>query len=73
MRLYILNRGLLVWGIRVFITNASLGIGVPFLLLAVGQVIGSLFAGMFIEAWGFVLSFILYGIVGLAASLIGPK
>ncbi|SDR01102.1 MFS transporter [Virgibacillus salinus] len=64
---------LLVWGIRVFITNASLGIGVPFLLLAVGQVIGSLFAGMFIEVWGYVLSFILYGIIGLAASLIGPK
>ncbi|MBP1950233.1 MFS transporter [Virgibacillus litoralis] len=64
---------LLVWGIRVFITNASLGIGVPFLLLAVGQVIGSLFAGMFIEAWGYVLSFVLYGIIGLAASLIGPK
>ncbi|WP_244151571.1 hypothetical protein [Halobacillus dabanensis] len=41
---------LLVWGIRVFITNASLGIGVPFLLLAVGQVIGSIFAGWFIGA-----------------------
>lgn len=64
---------LLVWGIRVFITNASLGIGVPFLLLAVGQVIGSLLAGMFIEAWGYVPSFILYGIVGLFASLIGPR
>ncbi len=64
---------LLVWGIRVFITNASLGIGAPFLLLAVGQVIGSLFAGMFIEAWGYVISFILYGIVGLIASLLGPK
>ncbi|WP_018922876.1 MFS transporter [Salsuginibacillus kocurii] len=64
---------LLVWGIRVFIKNASLGIGIPFLLLAVGQVIGALFAGMLIENWGYTLSFILYGLVGLAAGLIGPK
>ena len=64
---------LLVWGIRVFITNASLGIAVPFLLLAVGQVIGSLLAGLFIDAWGFVLSFILYGFVCMLAAFVGPK
>ncbi|UOY89982.1 MFS transporter [Bacillus glycinifermentans] len=64
---------LLVWGIRVFIANASLGISIPFLLLAVGQVLGSLFAGLFIGIWGYVNSFILYGFVGLAANLIGPK
>ncbi|MFD1360919.1 MFS transporter [Lentibacillus salinarum] len=64
---------LLVWGIRVFITNASLGIGVPFLLLAVGQVIGSILAGWLIGTWGYVISFILYGLVGMAATLIGPK
>ncbi|UOQ94719.1 hypothetical protein MUO14_07185 [Halobacillus shinanisalinarum] len=46
---------LLVWGIRVFITNASLGIGVPFLLLAVGQVIGSILAGWFIGTWAMLL------------------
>src|SRR5699024_10953792 len=47
---YIFITGLLmVWGIKVFITNASLGIGTPFLLLAVGQVIGSLFAGIIID------------------------
>ncbi|TFJ91941.1 MFS transporter [Lentibacillus salicampi] len=64
---------LLVWGIRVFITNASLGIAVPFLLLAVGQVIGSLFAGWFIEAWGYTPAFIIYGFVGMLAIFIGPK
>ncbi|CDQ41290.1 MFS transporter [Virgibacillus salexigens] len=64
---------LLVWGIRVFFTNASLGIGVPFLLLAVGQVIGSIFAGWFIGAWGYVTTFIIYGLVGMAAILMGPK
>ncbi|WP_174615797.1 MFS transporter [Virgibacillus ihumii] len=64
---------LLVWGIRVFITNASLGIGVPFLLLAVGQVIGSILAGWFIGTYGYVTSFIFYGIVGMATVFMGPK
>src|SRR5699024_10662710 len=64
---------LLVWGIRVFITNASLGIGVPFLILAVGQVIGSIFAGWFIGTWGYATSFIIYGLVGIVAALMGPK
>ncbi len=64
---------LLVWGIRVFITNASLGIGVPFLTLAMGQVIGSVLAGWFIGTWGYVTSFILYGLVGIVAALIAPK
>lgn len=64
---------LLVWGIRVFIHNASLGIGVPFLLLAVGQVIGSLSAGLFISLWGYASTFILFGCAGLLASFITPK
>src|SRR5699024_10058715 len=68
-----LTGALLVWGIRVFITNASLGIGVPFLLLAVGQVIGSIFAGWFIGTWGYATSFIIYGLVGIVAALMGPK
>ncbi|WP_281974321.1 MFS transporter [Halobacillus litoralis] len=64
---------LIVWGIRVFIKNASLGIGVPFLLLAVGQVLGSILAGLFIGTWGYAISFMLYGMVGIAAGLMGPN
>ncbi|MCP3029457.1 MFS transporter [Halobacillus sp. A5] len=64
---------LLVWGIRVFITNASLGIGVPFLLLAVGQVVGSVLAGWSIGTWGYAASFILYGFIGMGAAFISPK
>ncbi|MBB6450900.1 putative MFS family arabinose efflux permease [Geomicrobium halophilum] len=64
---------LMVWGIRVFITNASLGIGTPFLLLAVGQVIGSLFAGMFIDLVGFSFTFVTYGFMGMVAMILGPK
>ncbi|QQK76818.1 MFS transporter [Salicibibacter cibarius] len=64
---------LMVWGIRVFITNASLGIGTPFLLLAVGQVIGSVFAGMLIDLGGFTLTFVIYGFIGIVAMILGPK
>ncbi|QQK81979.1 MFS transporter [Salicibibacter cibi] len=64
---------LMVWGIRVFMTNASLGIGTPFLLLAVGQVIGSIFAGMFIDLGGFTLTFAIYGFMGIVAMMLGPK
>lgn len=64
---------LLVWGIQVFIDNASLGIAVPFLLLAVGQIIGSLLAGGFIGQFGYMITFILYGVVGLLAVFITPE
>ncbi|AXF55689.1 MFS transporter [Salicibibacter kimchii] len=64
---------LMVWGIRVFITNASLGIGTSFLLLAVGQVIGSIFAGMFIDLGGFTFTFVIYGFIGIVAMIFGPK
>lgn len=68
-----LTGALLVWGIRVFITNASLGICIPFLLLALGQVIGSILAGWLIGTWGYVTSFIIYGLVGIVAGLISPQ
>src|SRR5699024_1501485 len=54
---YIFITGLLmVWGIKVFITNASLGIGTPFLLLAVGQVIVSLLSCLLIDRFVVCLS-----------------
>ena len=48
---------LLVWGIKIFVKNASLGIGIPFLMLAIGQVIGSTFAGLFIDTFNFMFTF----------------
>src|SRR5699024_10840483 len=71
---YIFITGLLmVWGIKVFITNASLGIGTPFLLLAVGQVIGSLFAGEIIDIIGYPSTYVIYGLVGIVSKLLGPR
>lgn len=64
---------LLVWGIKLFVKNASLGIGIPFLLLAVGQVIGSSVAGIVIDMLNYEYTFIIYGIIGLIPLLIYPK
>lgn len=64
---------LLVWGIRVFVKNPSFGICAPFLLLAVGQVIGSVFAGMFIDFVGLSFTFFIYGLMGIVAMMFGPK
>ncbi|MGW7890099.1 MFS transporter [Staphylococcus xylosus] len=64
---------LLVWGIKLFVKNASLGIGIPFLLLAVGQVIGSSFAGVFIDILNYKQTFLIYGVIGFIPLLIYPK
>ncbi|SFP68029.1 MFS transporter [Salibacterium halotolerans] len=55
---------LIVWGVSVFRTNPSLGLGVPFLVLAFGQAAGSILAGMTADLFG-------YQILFLAASVIG--
>lgn len=64
---------LLVWGVKIIVKNASLGIGIPFLMLAVGQVLGSIVAGPFIEDLGYTMTFIIYGLIGLVALLLFPK
>lgn len=64
---------LLVWGITLFAQNASLGIGLPFLLLALGQVFGSSIGGFLAESAGYEISFGLFGLIGFLAILISPK
>ncbi|UXU51107.1 MFS transporter [Staphylococcus arlettae] len=64
---------LLVWGIKIFAKNASLGIGIPFLLLAVGQVIGSSLAGIVIDTVNFQNTFIIFSITGYLALLLYPQ
>lgn len=64
---------LLVWGVKIFVKNASLGIGIPFLMLAVGQVIGSMIAGTLIDSLNYAVTFMVYGIVGLVALAMYPK
>ncbi|MGP4070800.1 MFS transporter [Halobacillus sp. B29] len=61
---------LIVWGIRVFESNASLGIGVPFLMLSIGQVIGSILAGSMIEGIGYAVTFAVFGAISILGSFL---
>ncbi|MFD1336648.1 MFS transporter [Oceanobacillus iheyensis] len=71
---YIFVTGLLiVWGTNTFITNASFGLGVPFLLLALGQVFGSIIAGTISEAMGYPFLFIFSALIGYLTIFIWPK
>lgn len=63
---------LLVWGVKIFVKNASLGIGIPFLMLALGQVIGSMMSGSLIDSLNYSATFIIYGLVGLLALILYP-
>ncbi|MDR6225711.1 MFS transporter [Desmospora profundinema] len=64
---------LLVWGIRVFPKQTATGIGLPFLTLALGQVIGSPTAGMVADRWDFSFMFILFAVAGTMGTLIKPS
>ncbi|MFQ3544484.1 MFS transporter [Halobacillus rhizosphaerae] len=64
---------LIVWGISVFKSNPSLGLGVPFVLLAFGQVIGSTLAGMIADIAGYPLLFIVYSLISVFTIILKPK
>lgn len=64
---------LLVWGISIFKTSPSFGLGAPFLILAFGQTIGSIFSGQIAGILGYYTLFILYAIVGYATLVLKPK
>ncbi|MEN6671063.1 YbfB/YjiJ family MFS transporter [Psychrobacter sp. B38] len=63
---YIMLTGIyLVWGIRVYDDRPAIGLGLPFLVLAIGQIIGTLVAGMLIEATNHLITFIIFAGIGL--------
>ena len=64
---------ILVWGVRIYPWQSSLGIGLPFLTLALGQIIGSAIGGSFIQWTDYGTAFILFGLFGLLAIPIKPK
>ncbi|MCP6652149.1 MFS transporter, partial [Klebsiella pneumoniae] len=47
--------------------------GIPFLLLAVGQVIGSILAGPLIVFLNYKATFVVFGLISLSALWIYPK
>lgn len=64
---------LLVWGVKLYPRQSSIGIGLPFLTLALGQIIGSAIAGSLIQSIDYKTAFIVFGFIGLSAVFIKPK
>ncbi len=62
----------LVWGVGVFADRPAVGLGVPFLAIALGQVVGASVAGVALGTLGYATSFTLFAGVALASGLIRP-
>jgi predicted MFS family arabinose efflux permease len=70
---YIMLTGVhLVWGLRVFVDRPALGLGLAFLMIALGQIAGALLAGVTIGALGHASAFALFALVALATMLVRP-
>ncbi|RKL64708.1 MFS transporter [Salipaludibacillus neizhouensis] len=71
---YIFMTGvLIIWGINIFKTNSSFGLGLPFLLLALGQGFGSLIGGMVAEFIGYEVMFTVFAMISFIALIFKPK
>ncbi|GGP08416.1 MFS transporter [Oceanobacillus neutriphilus] len=71
---YIFMTGvLIVWGISVFKVNPSFGLGVPFLLLALGQAAGAIFSGQIAGLSGYDTLFVSASIIGYLTLAFKPR
>ncbi|SFB15470.1 Predicted arabinose efflux permease, MFS family [Lentibacillus halodurans] len=71
---YIFMTGvLIVWGISVFKSNPSFGLGIPFLILALGQAIGSIVSGVIADISGYHDLFTGASIIGYVALVFKQK
>lgn len=71
---YIMLTGiLLVWAVRIFRDRPSAGLGVAFLLLAAGQILGSYFAGILAGAGGLQTTFAVFAGLALLSAIFGPR
>lgn len=71
---YIMLTGVyLVWGIRLYADRPAIGLGLPFLMIAVGQIVGSPLAGYLIGSRGYLVCFIAFALIAVATALIGDR
>ncbi|WP_117170158.1 MFS transporter [Paraliobacillus sediminis] len=71
---YIFMTGvLIIWGINIFKTNSSFGLGLPFLLLALGQVFGSFIGGIVAAFAGYEVMFTVFAMTSFIALIFKPK
>ncbi|MDW5376000.1 MFS transporter [Halomonas sp. HP20-15] len=71
---YIMLTGVyLVWGIRLYADRPAIGLGLPFLMIAVGQIVGSPLAGNLISSHGYLVCFIAFALLAVATALTGYR
>ena len=63
---------LLVWSTRVYPDAPSLGVGLSFFMVALGQALGAPTAGVLIDAFGATTTFILFAMTGATAVVVRP-
>lgn len=63
---------LLVWSTRVYPDSPSLGVGLSFFTIALGQALGAPAAGALIDAHGAAATFILFALTGATAAVVRP-
>lgn len=71
--LYIMLTGIfLVWSVAVYERRPSLGIAISFMVIAVGQAVGSPIAGAVVGATDLTVAFGLFGAIGVGSALLRP-
>ncbi len=69
---YVMLTGVyLVWGVRVYPDRPAIGLGLPFLMIALGQAAGAPVAGALIGASGYPAAFTVFAGIALATMLTG--
>ncbi|WP_010276927.1 MFS transporter [Paenibacillus senegalensis] len=71
---YIFSTGVfIVWGTRIFAEAPAVGVSFSFLLLGIGQFLGSLIAGVVLEVLSYPMAFLLFAGIGLAGLAVPIK
>ncbi len=71
---YIILTGLvLVWSTRIYPSQVSFGVGLSFLMIAVGQAVGAPLAGTLSEAFGASTGFFTCAALGLVGAIVHPR
>lgn len=71
---YIFVCGILIlWGINIFKDDPSVGVGVTYSLLTVGQFLGAMFGGIIAESQGYQFMFVVFGLITMVSLLFKPR
>lgn len=71
---YIFVCGILIlWGINIFKDDPSVGVGVTYSLLTLGQFFGAIFGGIIAASQGYQSMFVIFGLITMISLIFKPK